>query len=538
MEPIKFANKYIFKNKKILIIYIILCVLLSILGMITPMISATILDLIIEKTSINSIFNICLILFLIGITSLVLSYVKNLIFIKISSYSAINLNIDIIKHIHQVPIRFISSMNSAYLNHRINTDSNEIINFTLSLYSNFIQSLLILTISSIILISINIKMFLISIILAVFSLIIYNLLKKRLYRFNIKLKESQNNFFSELNDQLFYIKFIKINSISDWFINKLKSSFNSYFNIRIKYEKFSCIFDNINGIIVMIAQFIFFILGAIEVLNGSISIGIFTVMTTYFNSLKDSISYFSSLAKSYQTNVVSYKRLKELLKIPSENHTGKLITSIDEIFIDNLSFKYENNEIIKDFTFTFSKGNVYGIFGKNGSGKSTLIDILLGLHNNFEGEIFINNDSIKIINISKARELCFGVCEQEPMLISDSIYNNILLNTAIDNLKLDELINLLNLNEFINKDNKNIDSIIDPYCTNLSGGEKQKISILRTLLKQNTSVLIFDEPTSALDYKSKVNLTNYLKKIKHNKIIIIISHDYEIKDMVDESILL
>ena len=512
MEPIKFANKYIFKNKKILIIYIILCVLLSILGMITPMISATILDLIIEKTSINSIFNICLILFLIGITSLVLSYVKNLIFIKISSYSAINLNIDIIKHIHQVPIRFISSMNSAYLNHRINTDSNEIINFTLSLYSNFI--------------------------LAVFSLIIYNLLKKRLYRFNIKLKESQNNFFSELNDQLFYIKFIKINSISDWFINKLKSSFNSYFNIRIKYEKFSCIFDNINGIIVMIAQFIFFILGAIEVLNGSISIGIFTVMTTYFNSLKDSISYFSSLAKSYQTNVVSYKRLKELLKIPSENHTGKLITSIDEIFIDNLSFKYANNEIIKDFTFTFSKGNVYGIFGKNGSGKSTLIDILLGLHNNFEGEIFINNDSIKIINISKARELCFGVCEQEPVLISDSIYNNILLNTAIDNLKLDELINLLNLNEFINKDNKNIDSIIEPYCTNLSGGEKQKISILRTLLKQNTSVLIFDEPTSALDYKSKVNLTNYLKKIKHNKIIIIISHDYEIKDMVDESILL
>ena len=157
MEPIKFANKYILKNKKILIIYIILCVLLSILGMITPMISATILDLIIKKTSINCIFNICLILFLIGIMSLVLSYIKNLIFIKISSYSAINLNIDIIKHIHQVPIRFISSMNSAYLNHRINTDSNEIINFTLSLYSNFIQSLLILTISSIILISININ---------------------------------------------------------------------------------------------------------------------------------------------------------------------------------------------------------------------------------------------------------------------------------------------------------------------------------------------------------------------------------------------
>ncbi|WP_300386735.1 hypothetical protein [Clostridium sp.] len=69
-------------------------------------------------------------------------------------------------------------------------------------------------------------------------------------------------------------------------------------------------------------------------------------------------------------------------------------------------------------------------------------------------------------------------------------------------------------------------------------GEKQKISIIRTLLKENSSVLIFDEPTSALDYKSKVKLINYLKKIKFNKIIILISHDDEIREIVDEVILL
>ncbi len=75
-------------------------------------------------------------------------------------------------------------------------------------------------------------------------------------------------------------------------------------------------------------------------------------------------------------------------------------------------------------------------------------------------------------------------------------------------------------------------------CLKIVLGEKQKISIIRTLLKENSSVLIFDEPTSALDYKSKVKLINYLKKIKFNKIIILISHDDEIREIVDEVILL
>lgn len=124
------------------------------------------------------------------------------------------------------------------------------------------------------------------------------------------------------------------------------------------------------------------------------------------------------------------------------------------------------------------------------------------------------------------------------MLINDTIYNNISLGMPIDETKLNLLIKLLNLSNFIDECENKLDSVINPYSTNLSGGEKQKISILRTLLKNDSSVLIFDEPTSALDYKSKINLLNYLKEIKEDKIIILISHDDEIKEIVDEVILL
>ena len=188
MNAIKFSNKYILRNKKLIIVYVFLCIVLSGIGMLSPMVSARILDSIVEKSKLKIVINMCLLLFFIGIINLILAYIKNLLFIKISSYSTNSLNIDIIKHIHKSPISYISNVNSAYLNHRINSDSNEVINFTLSLYSDFIQSLLILISSSIILFIINYEVFVISVILVNFNLIMYNSLKKKLYYFNNKLK--------------------------------------------------------------------------------------------------------------------------------------------------------------------------------------------------------------------------------------------------------------------------------------------------------------------------------------------------------------
>jgi len=130
---------------------------------------------------------------------------------------------------------------------------------------------------------------------------------------------------------------------------------------------------------------------------------------------------------------------------------------------------------------------------------------------------------------------CIGVTEQEPILIADTLLNNITFGQKYSNDRLYELIEILNLDNYISSLDNGLETIINEKSSNISGGEKQKISILRELLK-NPEVLIFDEPTSALDSLSKIKLINYLQEIKTDKIIIIISHDEIIKNICDKII--
>lgn len=172
--------------------------------------------------------------------------------------------------------------------------------------------------------------------------------------------------------------------------------------------------------------------------------------------------------------------------------------------------------------------------GKNGIGKSTLVNIIMGLFvNEYKGRILYNNLDIDKLDMVSIRKNLYGVSEQEPILINDTIYNNIIL--GIDKNKDEEikiLMEVLNLDKYIESLPLKMNTIVNEDCSNLSGGEKQKLSILRTLLK-DPDILILDEPTSALDHYTKINLINYLKSIKEKKIIIVITHDDCIKNEAD-----
>lgn len=266
------------------------------------------------------------------------------------------------------------------------------------------------------------------------------------------------------------------------------------------------------------------------------TIGEFTIVISYCGIMLNAMRYYFNLGKQYQETLVSYVRLKGILQIQMENNGEELPQSINRISIRNLSFSFGDNSIMQQFSVELHKGKVYALVGSNGSGKSTLVKILSGLYQNeMDGEIFINGTRIESVNMYQLRKSAFGISEQEPILVNDTIQFNLSFNNEkreYDFELLNELISILGLNDFLKQQPEGLNTVINERNDNISGGEKQKISILRALLK-NPEVLILDEPTSALDQQSKNCFVEYIKSNRGNRITIIISHDPDIINSAD-----
>lgn len=199
-------------------------------------------------------------------------------------------------------------------------------------------------------------------------------------------------------------------------------------------------------------------------------------------------------------------------------------------------FYYGKKCIFRDISLEFKKGKIYSIIGKNGIGKSTLVDLIIGFYNReYEGEIYYDDLSLDQIDVYKTRKMCFGICEQEPVLLADTVKYNVSMDGegGIDLKRLFYIAKKINLYSFIESLPQKLESTIEEKNSNLSGGEKQKLSIMRTFYK-NSPVIILDEPTSALDEESIRCLQAYLNEIKKDKIIILISHNSDFISISDE----
>ena len=217
-----------------------------------------------------------------------------------------------------------------------------------------------------------------------------------------------------------------------------------------------------------------------------------------------------------------------MINISKENNGELRISKFNSIEIKNLNFLYNESYVFKNFNYRFEKGKVYCIVGRNGSGKSTLLNLINGLYiDDLVGAINYDNISIKDLDMYYMRQNIIGVTEQEPLLLKGTIKDNLILNNNnVDFELLENLIDCFGIRNII-------DNVLDEKNSTVSGGEKQKISLIRLLLKQ-PQILILDEPTSALDKDSIEEFKKIVISLKLEKIIIIVTHDKEIIDISDE----
>ncbi|WP_077369140.1 ABC transporter transmembrane domain-containing protein [Anaerosalibacter sp. Marseille-P3206] len=536
MKIFKFVKGYIFKYKIELFIFLIFSIISWIISIGLPYITGNYIDSLMNFQNRQTIINFTIKILLIGIISIISSFIVSYSYVKVQTKSGMELNFKALEHISKMPILYFKNLDSAYLNQRINSDSNTLISFVLSNFLDILINALTLIIVFYISFKINRKLTMILILLIPLYLAIYFVFKKPLFKSGYELKENQNKFFSKMNEQLYNINLIKLNSTFEESQKQLRTSFSTMFESLLKYTRISYIFSSSDSMTMIISQIIIFFFGGMEIINGNLTIGQFTIIISYFSMIMGCISYYLNLGKSYQDALVSYNRLEEILNETKEINGDKRINSIDTIVLKEVCFSYDDtNNIIDNFNYTFKKGNIYGIIGQNGTGKSTFINLILGLFNNYyKGNIYYNSIELKKLDMYHIRKRIIGISEQEPALINDTIGKNVTYGIDIYNYDdIEEVLKGLNLD--INKFQDGLNTNIHEAANNISGGEKLKISLARTFLK-NPDMIILDEPTSALDFKSIENLKSILKEIKKGKIIIIVTHNKDILDISDEII--
>lgn len=533
------CKPYLLKQLPLLIIYMLLSLVVTLSSLVFPYVSGNFIDTLLVSNDTNFILKYAIIMLLFGAVGIICGFISERTYTTVQTISGYSLNKDIIKHVQKLPMCYIKKQNMVYLNQRINSDSNSLIIFCISFLRNFISNLVLVALPLYVIFILSSSVMVIILVNLVLYYIGYIFFKIIIYKANFQFKETQSVFFSKLQDQLSNIGFIRTHGLLNNFITRIDNTFQLLLSKVLHLQIVNYSYSTYDRLLVIFSQIALMFICGRQIVNDQLTIGEFTIILSYFSIILNSVRYYFTLGQSIQENLVSYKRLTDLLDIKQDNEGIKELQTINKIELKNVSFAYDANiNILKNYNITFEKGKIYAILGSNGAGKSTLIKLVIGLFiDEFDGEILYNNESIKNLSMQSILGKNIAVSEQEPFLLAETIRTNLVLDDSIiiNEEKLQLLIELLGLGTFFENLKEGLNSVINEDSTNLSGGEKQKLSLLRVLLK-DSDVIILDEPTSALDSFGKRELLNYLNELKSKKIIIVITHDSKFAQNFDEKI--
>lgn len=535
----KFIFEYIEKHIRKFLLFLGLSIIVLSIGLIAPYLESKAIDKLVYEPSKNFLFSIVFVIILLNILSTVLSYIQNLVSVQLKNKISFEILNDILRHLKKVEILNLSNYDSAYLSSRISSDSDTVISFLLSNVIKAGSGLLTIIFCSVWLLCFY-GAEILAIIFGVLPLyiMVYIVLKKPLYLKRLNLLENQGIFFSVLNRTLKNIKTIKAKVLFEKSDNECQNSFSSLLESIVSFNKISYIFSSMNSICTTILRILILLITGLRIIEGTLTIGEFTLISSYCNMIISVVTYYLSLGESYQNAKVSFLRIKEFYEMKLEDNGEKQLDLVNRIDIKNLCFGYnKQSNVIESFSYTFHKGKIYAIVGSNGAGKTTLLDLLLGIINtNLSGDIFYEDSNIKELDMYHIRKKLVAYVAQEPYLSVDTIQNNLTANIKNVNLKtLDMLLEKFELKEKIESLDEKDKTIINDNIKNLSGGERQKIALINAILS-DSQVLVLDEPTSALDSTTIDSLKSILLQIKQEKIILLISHDKNFYAIADEQI--
>ena len=361
-------------------------------------------------------------------------------------------------------------------------------------------------------------------ILSIFIYKISNLINLK----STKVQESLSDLSSYSQESFSGISILKSFNLQRKIFDKFDNFAMSSYRNNLSLAKIQAWFFPIILFLIGLSNLIVIYIGGREFINGNIEIGVIAEFIIYVNMLTWPVTLVGWVTSIVKQAEASQKRINEFLDSRSSLEDGHLSIkdrNSKNIIFKNVTFTYQRTgiKVFDSFNLEIEEGKTLGIIGKVGSGKTTLLDLLSRVHDPEKGSILYNNKDIRSFKINNLRGL-FSYVPQNNFLFSDSIYKNIQFgNPDASNEQVQKAAKLSEIDSEIDKFEKGYRTILGERGITLSGGQIQRISIARSLIK-DSALYLFDDCFSSLDTDTEERLINNLKNRLKNKSVVIVSH--------------
>lgn len=522
--------KEILKTKSTYLIFILILIGMA-SDLLIPKLLSNIIDNGILNKDLNTIYLSSATILGLALLSIIVSFFSIIFSIKLSFNISTNLGNKIFEKTLFLDFENLESLATGSLLTRITNDTFKVSNAILNGLIIAIKSPIIIIGSFIFIFNISSNLgilLLLSLPILLICVSIFGIIISPIFD---KMQKSFDKLNLILRENLKGIRVIKTYTLENNENSKFKKT-NTHLKTNVlKGVIFLNLITPIISIFINLLLFLILLKGGELVSSSILTKGNLIAVLNYIFQIIYGFSLLSLFFFSLMPSLTSIKRIKEVLEINDEYSLNNNNNSISEfknydIEFKNVSFSYPEtssavSEVLKNISFSLKEGQSLGILGPTGSGKSTLIKLLSNFFSNYSGEIFIGNKEIRTYNTNELFEkIC--IVEQNTKLIEGTIKSNLLIgNTSATE---DEIINALKNAEaydFISKYKDGIDHEVLVNGNNFSGGQKQRLSIARGLLKKSP-IIVFDNSTSALDYITESKIQNTIDNLSEKKLTKII----------------
>ncbi len=337
---------------------------------------------------------------------------------------------------------------------------------------------------------------------------------------------------SILSDTLPGVRIIKSFTGEERASEKFESYNSDWLNEDIKAAKLANIFPHVVTFFVTCGSLLIWGVGGSWIISPpehgpTITVGMLVSFISYASMFYGPVNFFASLNDSYQNALTSAERILDIVDAEPEADFGKgnLVPHLKgKIEFRNVSFSFDKvKQTLKNINVVIEPGDIVGIVGTTGSGKSTLVNLLMRFYDSYEGDILVDDQDIKDIDLSSFREK-IGYVQQEPLMFKDTIFKNIAYSCPEADVEMViHAADVANAHTFIARMPDAYDTLLGERGTGLSGGERQRLSIARAVLK-NPSILIFDEATAAVDSETEHLIQEAIERLISGRTTLMIAH--------------
>lgn len=525
---LRFVLQYLKPYKKLIVQLFLGMLLGTILQLIFPFLTQTIVDYGIGNDNLSFITLILIAQLTLYVAQTSVEFIRSWILLHISTRINISIISDFLLKLMKLPIGFFDTKMIGDLMQRIG-DHSRIESFLTSSTLNTLFSFVNLIVFSVVLAAYNWKLFFVFLFASIIYVLWISLFLKKRKELDYKRFAQASAEQSNLYQMITGMQEIKLNNCEKqkrWEWENIQANL---FKVSVKglalsqYQQTGAFFINETKNILIS------FLSAAAVIKGDMTLGMMTAVQYIIGQLNSPINQMIGFIQSAQDAKISLERLGEIHnKEDEDEHTEARIIALPEhhsISFQNVSFRYDvlGKNVLEDICLQIPQGKITAIVGMSGSGKTTLVKLMLGFYPPTQGEIRVGQTALQNIDPHWWRQRC-GAVMQDGFIFSDSIAKNIAIGEdIIDNHRLLHAAEVANIQEMVSSLPLGFQTKIGQEGKGISQGQKQRILIARAVYK-NPDFIFFDEATNALDANNERIIMDNLQQFFKGKTVVIVAH--------------